>query len=328
MKPGIYYGIPEELYHADEAISSHGLNSIARSPLHYWAQYKNPERPPQKETPALKIGSAIHRAILEPDIFENMYVQEPQLSDYKGVLDKLDDYKDRCKALNIPISGTKDVLKARIKGSESLQDGPGSIFWDELVPQIVGSRITLSRHEYKACRAISYRIHKHPAASGIFKSGKPETSIFWTDSDTGVLCRGRIDWLTETNNGIWIVDIKSTQNASPESFQRDVFKYGYHIQAAFYYDGLLSLGKNPETFVFSVWEKRPPFATALYYMTSELLEAGRKEYKKLIKIYAKCLESDTWPGYSNEIEPLVLPEWYGKEQIEVQTESEDWLENL
>jgi len=331
MKPGLYTNILEEQYHADEAVSSHGLKALSRSPLHYWAYYKNPERPPQKETPALKIGSAIHKAILEPDKFEKEYVQEPQLTDYKGVLDKLEDYKERAKTLGLPVSGTKGVLKSKILQAETLQDAPGSVFWDDIVGTITQGRISLSKAEYRACRGISYRVHKHPAASKIFSYGTPETSIFWTDPDTGVSCRGRIDWMqpdTEYVDYRTIVDIKSTQNASPESFQRDVFKYGYHIQAAMYWDGMTALGYYPQSFVFSAWEKKPPFATALYYMTEELLEAGRKEYKKLLKIYAECLKTDTWPGYSNSIEPLLLPDWYGKTEISEEVESDDWLSEL
>jgi exodeoxyribonuclease VIII len=327
LKPGLYTNLSEDQYHASDGISSHGLNTIARSPLHYWAAYLNPEKSSKKETPALKIGSAIHRAILEPDKFESMYIREPQITDYKGVLDKLDDYKEACKARGLPMSGTKDVLKARIKAFLSTQELPTASFWDELEPQIVGSRIPLARHEYKACRAISYRVHKHPCASEIFKIGTPEVSIYWKDLDTDVLCRGRIDWITESGHTPYIVDIKSTQNANPESFQRDVFKYGYHIQAAMYWDGLLTLGYSPDSFVFSAWEKRPPYATALYFMTDEVLEAGRNEYKKLLKVYAKCLETDNWPGYSNNIEPLILPEWYGKQDTVIE-ESEDWLADL
>lgn len=331
MKNGLYTNISEEQYHADEAISSHGLNALSRSPLHYWSYYKNPERPPQKETPTQKIGTAIHKAILEPDKFEKEYVQEPQLVDYKGVLDKLEDYKERAKQLGLPVSGTKGALKYKITQAETLQDAPGSVFWDDLVGTVTQGRISLSKLEYRACRGISYRVHKHPAASKIFSSGIPETSIFWTDNDTGVSCRGRIDWLqpeVDDITYITIADIKSTQNASPISFQRDVFKYGYHIQAAMYWDGLATLGYYPQSFVFSAWEKKPPFATALYYMTEELLEAGRKEYKKLLKIYAECLNTDNWPGYSNSIEPLLLPEWYGKTEVSDEQEGDDWLAEL
>lgn len=331
MKNGLYTNIPEEQYHADEAISSHGLNTISRSPLHYWAYYKNPERLPQKETPALKIGSAIHKAILEPNKFEKEYVQEPQLIDYKGVLDKLEDYKERAKELSLPISGTKGLLKSKIIQAETLQDAPGSVFWDDLVGTITQGRISLSKAEYRACRGISHRVHTHPSAKQIFHTGWPETSIFWTDRDTGVSCRGRLDWIypedVNTKNRT-IVDVKSTINASSNSFQRDVFKYGYHIQAAMYWDGLTSLGYNVGNFIFSAWEKKPPFATALYYMTTELLNAGREEYKKLIKIYAECLESNTWPGYSNNIEPLLLPDWYDKTEIIEEPEGGDWLGDL
>lgn len=328
MKSGIYLGLDENTYHNDDAISSHGLNAIARSPLHFWSLYKNPDRFKPKETPAYKTGTAIHRAVLEPDKFTNEYVQQPEVTDYKGVLDKLDDYKAAAKDLGVAVSGTKAELKARIKQAVIASGSVIGGFWDEIEAQVVGNRIPLNKSEFQACRAISSRIHKHKIGSALFSDGDAESSIFWTDQETGVDCRGRIDWLKhDSMENRWIItDIKSTTNASPLSFQRDVFKYGYHIQSAFYWDALLQLDMQPSSFVFAVWEKKQPYASAFYYLTPELLELGRKEYKRLIRIYAECLNKNSWPGYE-DIQPISIPDWY-KEGIEIEVEQDDWLGEL
>ena len=64
-------------YHASEGISASGLKLIGRSPLHYWAAYLDPKREPRVETPALKLGTAIHTAVLEPMRFADEYVVVP-----------------------------------------------------------------------------------------------------------------------------------------------------------------------------------------------------------------------------------------------------------
>lgn len=66
------YGMPENEYHARPELSKHGLDLIARSPLHFQANAQ-PER-----TPAMVIGSATHHAVLEPDLFAKRYAVAPE----------------------------------------------------------------------------------------------------------------------------------------------------------------------------------------------------------------------------------------------------------
>lgn len=72
IKPGIYDGIPNEAYHAGPGISKSGLWTIhKKSPAHYrWPA-------PREEKAHFDLGSAIHAAILEPDLFETEFVNGP-----------------------------------------------------------------------------------------------------------------------------------------------------------------------------------------------------------------------------------------------------------
>lgn len=60
---GLRSNIPNAAYHAAAGISKTGLDHLAKSPAHYMAYLR--EGVP--ETPALRLGRVIHRAILEPD---------------------------------------------------------------------------------------------------------------------------------------------------------------------------------------------------------------------------------------------------------------------
>lgn len=64
---GLITGMPPEVYHSTPAISNSGLSLVAKSPAHYRHQ---PEREP---TPAMRFGSAVHCAVLEPDRFDEVY---------------------------------------------------------------------------------------------------------------------------------------------------------------------------------------------------------------------------------------------------------------
>ena len=54
-------------YHADPAISTSHLHAVAASPYHYWKRYLDPDRRPVEPTAAMRLGSLVHCAVLEPD---------------------------------------------------------------------------------------------------------------------------------------------------------------------------------------------------------------------------------------------------------------------
>lgn len=69
---GYVVGMPNEVYHAQPGASNSRLSRVARSPAHCFYE------PPRKTTPAMRIGSAIHCAILEPSRFESDYLLMPE----------------------------------------------------------------------------------------------------------------------------------------------------------------------------------------------------------------------------------------------------------
>jgi len=56
-----------EQYHADPAVSASHLHAIAKSPYHYWSRFLDPNRKPVEPTAAMRLGTLVHCAVLEPD---------------------------------------------------------------------------------------------------------------------------------------------------------------------------------------------------------------------------------------------------------------------
>lgn len=320
MTPGIY-NLSYETYSASVGVSKHGLDALAISPLHYWTWYINPNRPKRKDTPASILGNALHTAILEPERFEKEYVAIPEEWQYPKALVGADDYKKACKELGLKVTGTKPELKAQLQATAGFK----GVFFEDIVSDATEGKRTLKNDDMSVCKIIAARVRKHPQLGPLFESGGvAEQSVFWNDPDTGVLCRARPDWM----NDAIIVDLKSTINASPVGFQRAVMKYRYHVQAAMYIDGMKEvMGVEPQAFAFAAWEKTQPFANAVYVASPELLEAGRQEYKKLLRTYAECKAKDTWPGYSTDVQAIDLPEWYNKPEASSENE-QDWLDQM
>jgi len=151
-------------------------------------------------------------------------------------------------------------------------------------------------------------------------SGHYEMSFFWTDSETGVLCKCRPD-ITHSYAGM-LVDLKKTADISPDAFAKSIFNFKYHIQGPWYLDGVaqaLQQSKididfvKPDKFLFLVVEDKPPFLVATYELEPEFMDEGRKRYRKNLNYYAECLKEDKWPGLSDKVVTLSSKSWMYKD---------------
>jgi exodeoxyribonuclease VIII len=106
-----------------------------------------------------------------------------------------------------------------------------------------------------------------------------------------------------------VADIKTTKDASAESFSKDAWSYRYDVQAAFYLDAYRTLTGREGRFIFICVETEPPYLVACYVATPEMIAAGRARYRQNLATYASCVESGTWPGYGDAVMPLDLPAW-------------------
>lgn len=273
METGLYDGISNADYHGGPGVSKSGLDLVTRSPLHYYSAYLDPNRELRDETPAMRIGTAIHTAVLEPDEFGRRYKVMP-----KGV--------DRRTKIG------KEIYEGVLAECEA-----------------IGAEI-ISHDDYTTAMRIQKSCWSHPMSKQILGAGKAEQSAFWTDAETGVLCKCRPDWLLDGNPNHAVLDLKSTVDASPDEFIRSAYKYRYHVSAAWYLDGVeQATGHKPDAFMFLAVEKTAPYAVAFYYADEEMLAAGRAEYRRALRTYADCLSSGKWPGYEPKLVPLGLPRW-------------------
>ncbi len=161
----------------------------------------------------------------------------------------------------------------------------------------------LSSEDLETMRGMAAAIKAHPEASK-FLSGVSELSCFWQDQATTLNCKARPDII----HGATVVDIKTTADASFSEFQRSIAKFRYHVQAAWYLDGIAQYEKV-DSFVIIAVEKSAPFAVATYIIDEATIDKGREEYRKDLETFAACKKSGIWPAYSDELQPMNLPAW-------------------
>lgn len=163
-----------------------------------------------------------------------------------------------------------------------------------------GDKKAVSAEQWEKCQHMRDEVFNHEAAAYWLSDGEPETSWFFTHELSGLECKVRPDWLRR--DGV-IVDLKTTDDASPKGFVKSVANYSYHVQAAFYMDAL-----KASRFIFVVVEKSAPFAVAVYELDEEAISQGRKMYEQALLTIATCRDSGNWYGFDG-LKKLSLPPW-------------------
>jgi hypothetical protein len=138
--------------------------------------------------------------------------------------------------------------------------------------------------------------------------GMSEVSAYHVDEETGILVKTRPDRYNSKHKIIG--DIKNMAKADFSSFQRDVGKFGYHVQEAMYSDVWeKGAGLEVEAFFFVAFEKTEPPLVACYELDAEAVAEGHAIYRKALKEWAECERSGEWPGYPAGIQSVSLRRW-------------------
>jgi hypothetical protein len=151
-------------------------------------------------------------------------------------------------------------------------------------------------------------LNGHAKATRIIKDASVEKSYYWVDNDTGLLCKARPDIY---NQNLQILsDLKTTKEADPDSFRRNLISGDYHIQAAMQREGIYRItGKVVNDFVFIVAPTERPYKPYIYRIEEEVIEQGLFEFKQALGLLSMCYQSNKWDAERDEIITLTLPRW-------------------
>jgi exodeoxyribonuclease VIII len=282
----VHSALPRSGYEAISGWNASLLKvAITRTPAHAWAAFLDPQRPPSKDSPAFRIGTLLHQAILEPEEWQRI----------------------------VPCSSgaTTKAFAQAAKDAAAEGKAIAQASEHELAAAMAQALVT-----HPALGTLLAHTPEHLALN--------ELTLCWTDTHTGQPCRGRLDAVRVTDYEIQILDLKTTADAGPAEFGRSAAKFGYLLQAAFYSDGLFYCARSLETllglpagkligrpvvFEFVCVEKEAPHLVARYRVTTEQMVAGRRLYRKALEMVSTAETLGWWPGYDTAPVPLELPAW-------------------
>lgn len=149
--------------------------------------------------------------------------------------------------------------------------------------------------ELTEAREVARAVMNHDEAAGLMLGTREET-LTWEIA--GRPCRGTPD-IYNTATRV-VVDLKTTNDASPRRFQYTARDLAYVPKLAWYFDGLAKVGKRMERAFIVAVETKPPYAIAVYQLTDAAIEFGRKVYMSWFNQFRVHEDSNHWPGYHGD----------------------------
>jgi uncharacterized small protein (DUF1192 family) len=157
-------------------------------------------------------------------------------------------------------------------------------------------KVPLLAHLMPQIQAIRDAFDRHGIARDAFKDGHAERSFFWIDAEFNIPCKARPDFVRRGNR--YIADLKTTEIARPDAFERRAYELGYFQRAAWYLEGVEAVeGVRPKEFWLVVIERDPPHALTVCKIDERALEWGALMNRKAKETFAWCREHDEAPNY-------------------------------
>jgi exodeoxyribonuclease VIII len=247
-------------YHADKtALGRSALWTFHERRRQYCAEYVSQTASAKVVTKAMDIGSLAHLGLLEPDKFPTQYAVFPD-----------------------------SVLDAR--GGETTN--ASKEFREK---QEKKGLIVLKQKDFEIVKRMVESVRAKLEPEGwLDVEAKKEQAIYWIEPTTGMLCKCLVDWLIETPGTTFVLDFKTTGDASPSAFKYRIEDGGLWLQDAHYSEGAAAVTGKPVEFYFVVCETKETATTTIQALTDEDRQSAAESRRRLVSDLAQCLKTGNW----------------------------------
>lgn len=312
-------------------IGSGDLKEVFKSPLsfHFAMNY----REEKKSTKAFELGTFIHKAFLEPELF-NKIITEPNhpLSSLEGVCKLIDFWTSKISSsrpdasLLFTDANTKvkqmDLDLEKIQGKKEYLNILKQKSGLECIPEDMKIVIDLIKRQYL--------IYGGGIIPEILKHAQKECSFYTNDPDTGLPVKIRPDaFQTEENIGVnAIITFKTTSAATLDKFVYDTAKFKYELTEGMYQEIASHVtGRRFNATIMIMLQTVPPYSPAVFWWTPEDIFYGKEKYRHALSTVKDCYDRGIFSGFDVFAErdhfgiiELKQPEWAHKLIAPVETE--------
>lgn len=224
----------------------------------FHARYITKTAPRDTETNAMRIGTASHVSVLQPDRFNELIaIIPPDVLSSNGARmgNKWKEYEETQATL-----GKTCVKESEIKDILAMRE---AIKADALCKWITSPRAIC------------------------------ETPIYWQDEETGLELRCLPDFVLPLEDKLLCADLKTC--ADIETFDKAV-STNYFMQEPHYLAGLRSVYGNEIEIMFGfvAVQKTPPYPVNLFQMTERMSAEAHELWRNALRIVAECKKTNNW----------------------------------
>lgn len=179
--------------------------------------------------------------------------------------------------------------------------------WLEFAAENHG-RTILRPADYEIAAAMATAVKTNPLVGPLLVRGRFEVPIQWTDPDTKLACKARLDWIQPPTRTL--VELKTARSIEMYAFGSDARRYRYPSQLMYYAGGITAaLGWQPEQIVIIAVEKSPPYDVGVFELDTSARQHGWQEAREALERLAVCERTGAWPGRYEVQQTLLLPHY-------------------
>lgn len=269
---GIHENVPSATYHGWRLASASQLKVLDRAtPADLRESMLHP-----KDTPQMRLGSAFHALVLEPDRFPELFAWDSPVNEKTG-----EPYGAATKAFAEWAAGQ-------------------------------GGRTVITRAQYETAGRMAEAVLAKSTMRGLLRLC-PQREVSCIAEMHGSTVKSRFDAL---GHGIAFDLKSSGQGAGRVAFERAIATFGYDLQAAFYLNVAAAVDRYVSDFVFVAVDPRPPHNCGFYRLKNEVIDAVEQKLPVLLERYRTCVGLGEWPGLPDEVVDIGIPKWSMKELLE------------
>lgn len=213
-----------------------------------------------ESTDAMDFGTMVHKLLLEPEDFKAKYAVAPK------------------------------VDRRKKEGKE---------LWTAFMEENPGKEI-ITKDDYDKAKYMLDGFIANDAAVNLVACGQYEVAMFWTDVETGLKMKAKVDSIDFEKHRLG--DLKTTLSCADRSLITTIKKYNYAFQQAAYSDGYEALKSVYPQFEFIFVDKCNPSTTRLIKLSESVVAKAQQDYNRAIEIWQKCTKEGYWPSYGDTMQ--------------------------
>lgn len=278
----------DEQYFGDKtAIGSSSIRTMLDSPAAFHAEFTGLRK--KKITDSMRLGSLLHKFILEGEKVKGKYIVEPHFTG---------------KTLKGELTDNPNCKEVKEKRAQWLLDLPQDL-------------IVVTEDEREKIIGVIGSIMKHPQARDLLNGARTEICGMFRDPETGIRIKFKPDAWQPT--GVALGDLKAAASTEVNAFSRACFEgYRHDVQLWTYSEGAYHVsGRRPDLIaLLGVEYDEPPYEVGVFFFQPDDLIQAEIDYRSCLRKIRQGIDTNAWPQRQTQWERIIVPESFKRKSNE------------